>query len=136
MLSATMCCFAADTPPEGVNPVPSVTGDAVRELDLRFAASSTGRTELMECRVSYPWSVTQPFYEDPSCPGLAAVVPQSCNGGLYADDRLRQRIQVNDGGAVMLSTQGATRVHRQRTGAPARSDWELCAGPSSRLEAH
>ena len=109
----------------------------VRQLDLTFARSPAGRSELVARRVAYPWSLTQPFHDDggdDGIAGMATVIPQSANGGLYAGDRVAQRLAVGAGAAVHMASQGATLVHARRAGVAARSDWQLDLGAGARLE--
>ncbi|MEM7251795.1 MAG: urease accessory protein UreD [Pseudomonadota bacterium] len=104
------------------------------ELDLAFAGSSSGRTELVQRSVCYPWSVTQPFYDDFQRPNLATIIPQSSSGGLFANEHVSQRVALRDRAEVMLVAQGATLVHRQTGERRTRSDWCLSADSGSRLE--
>ncbi|SVB80552.1 uncharacterized protein METZ01_LOCUS233406, partial [marine metagenome] len=63
------------------------TSDA-SQLSLRFCRSRHERTELTQRSVTYPWSLTQPFYLEDGPPGMATVIPQSLSGGLFRGDIL------------------------------------------------
>lgn len=104
---------------------------ARHHLDLAFARQSGGRSELVSRHVRYPWSLTQPFYDDSD--GTACVIPQSASGGLFAREQVSQRIVVGAEASVLLRTQGATLVHR-RAGRGAQSDWRVEIGPDGRAE--
>ena len=101
------------------------------QLDLAFSRRVGGRSELVSRHVSYPWSLTRPFHDDAD--GTAYIIPQSANGGLFGRDRVRQRIAIQDGAAVLMRTQGATLVHR-RSGVGASSDWRVDVGVGARAE--
>lgn len=101
------------------------------QLDLTFARANSGRSELVARHVSYPWSLTQPFYEDDA--GTAYVIPQSASGGLFTGERISQRIVVGPRAAMQMRTQGATLVHRKNPHG-ARSDWRVDVGRSGRAD--
>lgn len=102
----------------------------MRQLDLAFARAAHGGSELVSRRVSYPWSLTQPFRHDD---GVAYVIPQSASGGLFRGEDIRQRLTVGEGASVLMRTQGATLVHRCDA-RPARSFWEVDLAPGGRAE--
>ncbi len=104
------------------------------QLDLTFGRSRRQRTELTQQRVAYPWSLTQPFYDTGDRAGIASVIPQSSSGGLFAGQRLRQHVRLGDNAAAMISTQGATLVHRCPDDMTVRSTWLLDIDDGARLE--
>lgn len=78
---------------------------------LRFAKGPDGATYLAEQRVGYPFHVTKPFRLEEGWPELATLYLQSVSGGLYDGDRLTLIARAEEGTAVQLTTQAATKVH-------------------------
>jgi urease accessory protein len=113
-------------------------GTTAPHLALRFARRRGDRTELVARRVAYPWSLTRPFYLDTAPSGMATVIPQSCSGGLYRGDRLRQEISVGAGAAVHVATQGATlahaATHSDGDGGESVSSWSFNLAEDALLE--
>ncbi|HZF35124.1 MAG TPA: urease accessory protein UreD, partial [Candidatus Angelobacter sp.] len=79
--------------------------------EITFARDPGGRTYVRRQHVSYPYHVCRAltFAGDP--PGMATLYLQSCAGGIYRDDRLRERIVAEEGAAAHLTTQASTIVH-------------------------
>jgi urease accessory protein len=92
-------------------PLERNAGPCGGRAELGFARDAAGRTYVRRQLVGYPYHVCRPlgFGGDPE--GMATLYLQSCAGGIYRDDRLRERIVVEAGAAVHLTTQAATIVH-------------------------
>lgn len=93
-------------------PLSSSGFDPGREAEaLLVAEFAGGRTILRRQQVGYPLHVTRAFHLDAARADLATLYLQSASGGLYARDRLKLSLEVGDGAALNLTTQGATVVH-------------------------
>ena len=103
-------------------------------MSLQFARTRLGRTELSHRRVSYPWSLTQPFYLDSHPAGTATVMPQSSSGGLFQGDRLHQDIRVSEGAAARMEMQGATLAYARRVGNGSYSSWTISVDDQALFE--
>lgn len=101
-------------------------------LDLSFAPID-GRTELVERYQRSPLQVIRPLYYDPSRPDLAIVLIMSAGAGMVQGDRFRVDVTCAPGGALHLTTQGATKV-MQMEHDYATSVVHLTAGEGSLLE--
>lgn len=101
--------------------------------ELVFARNPAGRTYIRRQFVSYPYHVCRPlsFGGDPE--GMATLYLQSCAGGIYRDDRLRERIVAEEGSAAHVTTQAATIVHGMDRGT-ARQDVLVEAAADALLE--
>lgn len=82
----------------------------------------------------YPYVLLRPFWFDDAPAGMATVLLQSASGGLYAGESLGQRVALEPGAAVHLTTQAACVVHARAGGRPARQRASLEVGAGSHLE--
>jgi len=113
---------------------PSAEGTAASACaEITFARDPAGRTYVRRQHVSYPYHVcrTLTFAGDP--PGMATLYLQSCAGGIYRDDRLRERIVAEEGAAAHLTTQASTIVHSMDRGS-ARQEVLIEAAPGAFVE--
>jgi urease accessory protein len=101
--------------------------------ELTFARDTAGRTYVSRQFASYPYHVCRPltFAGDPD--GMATVYLQSCAGGIYRDDRLREHFVAEEGAAAHVTTQAATIVHSMDRGT-ARQDVLIEAAAESLIE--
>ena len=101
--------------------------------ELTFARDPAGRTYVRRQYVSYPYHVCRPltFAGDPA--GMATIYLQSCAGGIFRDDRLRERIVAEEGASAQVTTQASTIVHSMDRGS-ARQDVTIDAAAGSFLE--
>lgn len=104
------------------------------QLDLTFARSAGGPTLLARRRVRYPYALMAPFRLDREPPHMATVLLQSASGGIFADDRLGQRIVAEAGAAVRVATSSATVVHAMPDRREATQSVALAAGPRAVLQ--
>ena len=100
--------------PDGATKVASI--EARGRLDIAFARDPSGRTYIRRQYASYPYHVCRPlsFAGDPA--GMATIYLQSCAGGIFRDDRLRERIVAEEGAAAHVTTQASTIVHSMDRG--------------------
>lgn len=84
--------------------------------ELSFARDAAGRSYISRQFVSYPYHVCRPltFAGDPD--GMATLYLQSCAGGIFRDDRLREHLVAEEGAAAHVTTQAATIVHSMDRG--------------------
>jgi urease accessory protein len=108
-----------------------VSTGSLNALDLVFARVA-GRTALTRRRYRWPLLIGRVF-TDPTRPGVGSVTIQNCAGTVIAGDVVRQRIEVVDGGSVVVRGQGATVVSGVRGGETAVEDTRLRVDASSRL---
>jgi urease accessory protein len=101
--------------------------------ELAFARDPSGRTYIRRQFVSYPYHVCRPlaFAGDPD--GMATLYLQSCAGGIFRDDRLREHLVAEEGASAHVTTQAATVVHSMDRGA-ARLEVLIEAAAESLLE--
>jgi urease accessory protein len=101
--------------------------------ELTFARDPSGRTYIGRQFVSYPYHVCRPltFAGDPD--GMVTLYLQSCAGGIFRDDRLREHLLAEEGTSAHVTTQAATIVHSMDRGT-ARQDVLIEAGAESLLE--
>jgi urease accessory protein len=101
--------------------------------ELTFALDPSGRTYIRRQFVSYPYHVCRPltFAGDPE--GLATLYLQSCAGGIFRDDSLREHLVAEEGTSVHVTTQAATIVHSMDRGT-ARQEALIEAAAESLLE--
>jgi urease accessory protein len=101
--------------------------------ELTFARDTAGRTYIGRQFVNYPYHVCRPltFAGDPD--GMASLYLQSCAGGIFRDDRLREHLVAEQGASAHVTTQAATIVHGMDRGT-ARQDVLIEAGPGTLLE--
>lgn len=95
---------------------PHVVGRTAR-LELSFAARA-GRTVLAHAYAEPPFHVGRLVENG----GDAQVVLVCCGPGVFAGDRLEQRILVGGGARVALVSQAALQVHPSAAADPARLD--------------
>lgn len=110
-----------------------VDAEARGNLELTFARDSGGRTYLRRQFAGYPYHVCRPFSYAGDPPGMATLYLQSCAGGIYRDDRLREHIVAEAGGAAHVTTQAATIVHSMDRGS-ARQEVLIEAATGSFVE--
>lgn len=108
-------------------PIPPAT------LDLSFARRGD-RTVLDRRLFAWPFVLTRTFRLDPVPAHMVTVIIQTSSSALHGEDRLTQRIQLGQGAAAHLTTQGASPVHRAHPGMTAREHVEITLGPESFLE--
>src|SRR5579859_2553321 len=81
-------------------------------LSLRFS-SGKGKRTLQVLQQDPPWRVVRSFHvNEQDC--LTHI--HNLSGGILAGDRLRMRVQVEEGARVLLTSTGATRIYRHREG--------------------
>ncbi len=103
--------------PDGATKVVSIEDAEARgRLEIAFARAPGGRTYLRRQYASYPYHVCRPltFEGDPA--GMATIYLQSCAGGIFRDDRLREHIVAEEGTAAHVTTQASTIVHSMDRG--------------------
>ena len=110
-----------------------VDAEARGNLELTFARDSGGRTYLRRQFAGYPYHVCRPFSYAGDPPGMATLYLQSCAGGIYRGDRLREHIVAEAGGAAHVTTQAATIVHSMDRGS-ARQEVLIEAAAGSFVE--
>lgn len=101
--------------------------------EITFARDPVGRSYIRRQFVSYPYHVCRPlaFAGDPD--GMATIYLQSCAGGIFRDDRLREHFGAEEGTSAHVTTQAATIVHSMDRGM-ARQDVMIEASAGSLLE--
>jgi urease accessory protein len=102
---------------DGATKVAAIEGTEARgRLEITFARAPSGRTYLRRQYASYPYHVCRPlsFAGDPA--GMATIYVQSCAGGIFRDDLLREHIVAEDGAAAHVTTQASTIVHSMDRG--------------------
>lgn len=80
-------------------------------IELEFARAPEGETYLRRQRAAYPYHLCKPYRYPGDPAGMATLYLQSCAGGIYAGDRLEERIRVGAGAAAQVTTQAASIVH-------------------------
>jgi urease accessory protein len=101
--------------------------------ELVFSLAPTGETYLSRQYCRYPYHVCRlhRFIGDPE--GMATLYVQTCAGGVFEGDRLRESIVLESGTSTHVTTQAASIVHAMETG-DARIEIHIEAGPGSFLE--
>jgi len=102
---------------DGATKVAAFEGAEARgRLEIAFTRDPSGRTYLRRQYASYPYHVCRPlsFAGDPA--GMATIYLQSCAGGIFRDDRLREHIVAEEGAAAHVTTQASTIVHSMDRG--------------------
>jgi urease accessory protein len=84
-------------------------------LRLRAALDSTGRTALAEQSFRAPFHVSKPYWDADY--DLLTVQVVNPTAGILAGDSLEADVAVAPGAALLLTTPGASRVFRMRSGA-------------------
>jgi urease accessory protein len=85
-------------------------------LELRAAVDPRGRTYLAERHQRFPLRITVPMYLDPGDPGMAYCYVQNPTGGVFAGDRLTERLVVEPGARLHVTSQSATKLYRMEGG--------------------
>lgn len=85
-------------------------------LELHAAADRTGRTYLAGHRQRFPLRITVPMYLDPGDRGMAYCYVQNPTGGVFAGDRLVERLEVDSGARLHVTSQSATKLYRMEGG--------------------
>jgi len=119
---------------DGAAKVESIEGAEARgRLEITFARDPGGRTYVRRQYVSYPYHICRPlsFVGDPQ--GMATIYLQSCAGGIFRGDRLREHIVAEEGTAAHVTTQASTIVHSMDRG-DARQEVVIEAAAGSFLE--
>jgi urease accessory protein len=102
-------------------------------IEIEFARAPGGETYLRRQHAGYPYHLCRPhrFAGDPA--GMATLYLQSCAGGIYAGDRLEERILVREGARAQVTTQASTIVHSM-TGSGAAQSVTIDAEPGAFVE--
>jgi urease accessory protein len=102
-------------------------------IEVEFARAPDGETYLRRQHASYPYHLCRPhrFAGDPA--GMATLYLQSCAGGIYAGDRLEERIAVREGARAQVTTQASTIVHSM-VGSGAAQSVRIEAEPGAFVE--
>ena len=106
---------------DGATKVASTEGaEPGGRLEMAFARDHSGCTYLRRQYAGYPYHVCRPltFAGDPT--GMATIYVQSCAGGIFRDDRLREHIVAEEGAAAHVTTQASTIVHSMDRGSAAQ----------------
>ncbi|MDG2124145.1 MAG: urease accessory protein UreD [Verrucomicrobiales bacterium] len=84
-------------------------------LEVRAEARTDGRTVLVDQYHSVPFHLSKPYWDG------RVLLLQVANptAGLFSGDVMRCKICVGAGAALLLTSQGANRVHPRRAGDPA-----------------
>jgi urease accessory protein len=85
-------------------------------LELRAAVDPRGRTYLAERRQRFPLRITVPMYLDSGDPGMAYCYVQNPTGGVFAGDRLIERLVVEPDARLHVTSQSATKLYRMDGG--------------------
>jgi urease accessory protein len=117
-----------------VDPEPSiegVSGRAIRgHLDLRCELREDGATCISRQSFRAPIHLSKPHLES----GSLVVQLVNPTAGFFDGDRLDLRVEAGPGSSVVLSTPGASRVHRARGGEAARCSQRLQVEAGAFLE--
>ncbi len=108
-----------------------ITGRAIRgHLDLRCDLRPDGASYLSRQSFRAPIHLSKPHLES------GALVVQLVNptAGFFDGDRLDLSVEAGQGSSVVLSTPGASRVHRARGGEPASCSQHLAVEEGAFLE--
>jgi urease accessory protein len=119
---------------DGAAKVLSIEGaQAGGRLEIAFARDPVGRTYVGRQHVSYPYHVCRPLTFAGDAQGMATIYLQSCAGGIFRGDRLRERIVAEAATAAHVTTQASTIVHGMDRG-NARQEVAIEAAAGSFLE--
>lgn len=89
------------------------------QLDLGFVRRGD-RTVLDRRLFNWPFVLTRTFALDAAPSHMLTAIVQTSSGALHGEDQVSQRIDVASGAAAQVTSQGATSVHRARTGQTTR----------------
>lgn len=89
---------------------PAGGADKVAYMRLHFKPVK-GRTRLLDNFATGINVGHRVFYMDQELPDLAVVILQSVGAGIIQGDRFCTEIQVGDGARVLITNQGATKLH-------------------------
>jgi len=120
---------STSAPGESSQPAFSRTGYARLEAGL----SPAGKSFLRRQDVCYPFHICRPFYFDGDPNGMATVYLQSCAGGIFDGDDLRQSVSLEANTGLHVTTQASTIVH-ETPGCGAEQVTELRAAAGCFLE--
>src|SRR5262245_37447331 len=83
---------------------------------LVFSRAASGDTYLSRQQVGYPYHICglHRFAGDPA--GMMSLYVQSCAGGIFQQDRLRQSFIVEEGALAHVTTTASTIVHGMAEG--------------------
>lgn len=117
-----------------MDPNPSsegVTGRAIRgHLDLRCDLRADGATYISKQSFRAPIHLSKPHVES----GALVVHLVNPTAGFFDGDRLDLRVEAGPGTKVVLSTPGASRVHRARGRSPAVCSQHLTVAAGAFME--
>lgn len=102
-------------------------------IEIEFARAPEGETYVCRQHAGYPYHLCRPhrFAGDPE--GMATLYLQSCAGGIYAGDRLEERVVVREGARAQVTTQAASIVHSM-VGSSAAQTVQIEAEPRAFVE--
>ncbi len=83
-------------------------------LHLRADSGGNGRTRLAEQAFQAPFHVSKPYWDADASTLLVQVVNPTA--GILSGDRLESEVRVDSGGALLLTTPGASRIFCMRSG--------------------
>ena len=81
-------------------------------LHLVCELDSAGRSALSQQYVSAPMHISKPWWED----GLLIVNAINSTAGLFSGDEIDTRIEVREGGRLMVTSPSASRAYRMTSG--------------------
>lgn len=110
---------------------PGITGRAIRgHLDLRCDIRPDGATYVSRQSFRAPIHLSKPHVES----GSLLVHLVNPTAGFFDGDRLDLRVEAGKGSRVVLSTPGASRVHRARSEEPALCSQHLIVESGAFME--
>ena len=114
-------------------PLPLARGSVSAALRLEFARdTTTGRTRLSESRQEAPLRVVRAFETED---GTSLAHLHNVSGGLLGGDLLSLDVRAGACSNVQLTTTGATRIYRSRSGAEAATQKStITVGSNALLE--
>jgi urease accessory protein len=113
--------------------VPGEPEQRANRVELVFARDPSGRTYLRRQFAAYPYHICRPLIFGGDPPGMVTLYLQSCSGGIFRHDRLRETIVGEPGAQALVTTQAATIVHSMEAG-EARQSIAIDAEEGSLLE--
>lgn len=116
---------------EPIPQIQGITGRAIRgHLDLRCEVRPDGVSYLSRQSFRAPIHLSKPHVES----GALVVHLVNPTAGFFDGDRLDVRVEAGPGSRVVLSSPGASRVHRARGEAPAICSQHLSVEPGAFME--